>query len=82
MINDLNKRLLKLLKFTFNWENKPVDQSMISYYATHGSRLRKNNKPIRVGCNIWVIAEAYDYVIQFEPYQGVKKGKHVASFTK
>ena len=55
---------------------------MISYYATHGSRLRINNKPVQVGCNIWVLSEAYGYVIQFEPYQGAKKGKHVASSTK
>ena len=34
-----------------------------------------NNKPIRVGYNIWVLAETYGYVVWFEPYQGIKKGK-------
>ena len=35
-----------------------------------------NNKPIQMGYdNIWVLAEAYYYVVQFEPYQGVKKVK-------
>ena len=38
-----------------------------------------NNKPIWVGYNIWVLAEAYVYVVQFEPYQSVQKGKQVAS---
>ena len=39
---------------------------------------RINNKPIRVGFKIGVFAEAYDCVVQFEPYQGVQKGKQVA----
>ena len=34
-----------------------------------------NNKPSRVGCKIWVLAEAYGYVVQFERYQSVNKGK-------
>ena len=41
-----------------------------------------NKQQARVGYNIWVLAEAYDYVVQFVPYQGVKKGKQVASSTK
>ena len=41
-----------------------------------------HNKLNRVGCKIWVLAEAYGYVVQFEPYQSVKKGKQVASSTK
>ena len=41
-----------------------------------------NSKRIRVLYNIWVFAEAYGYVIQFEPYQGVQKGKQVALCTK
>ena len=32
--------------------------------------------------NIGVLAEAYGYVVQFEPYQGVKKEKQFASSTK
>ena len=59
-----------------------MDQSMISYFANHGSRHRINNKPIQVRHNIWVLAQAYGQVVQFEPDQGVKKGKQVASTTK
>ena len=56
---------------------------MIPCYGTHGSRQRINNKSIQDDYKIWVlVAEAYGYVIQFEPYQGVKKGKQVASSTK
>ena len=32
--------------------------------------------------NIWVIAEAYGSVVQFELYQGAKKGKQVTSFVR
>ena len=45
-------------------------------------RQQINNKPIQVGHNIWVLAEAYGYVVQFKPYQGVKKKKQVASSSK
>ena len=72
MINELNKRFLK---FTFNEEKKSINQSMITYSANHSSRQRISNKPIRVECKLWVLAETYHYVVQFEPYQGVKKGK-------
>ena len=41
-----------------------------------------NNKPIRAEYNIQVLAETFGYVFQFEPYQGVKKGKQVDSSTK
>ena len=79
MINELNKRFLK---FTFKGENKFIDQSMISHFANHDSRQQINNKPGLTECNIWVLAEAYGYLVQFKPYQGVKKGKVVASSTK
>ena len=48
---------------------------MISYFANHGTRQRINNKKIGVGHSIWVLPEVYGYVVQFKPYQGVKKGK-------
>ena len=35
-----------------------------------------------MGYNIWVFAEAYGFVVKFEPYQGVQKRKQVASSTK
>ena len=50
-----------------------IDESMIPYY---------NDKPISVEYNICALAEAYGYVVHFEPYQGVKKGKQVASSNK
>ena len=68
--------------FSFNWENKAVKQSMISYYANHRSRQRINNKPIWAGYNIWVLAEAHGYIVQIVPYEGEKKRKHIASSTK
>ena len=52
---------------------------MIPSFGTHDSKQRINNKPIRVGYMFWVLAEANGYVIQFEPYQGAKVGKPVAS---
>ena len=79
MIKDLNN---KFLKHSFNGKNKSVNESMIPYFGTHGSRQRINNKPIHVGFKFWVLAEAYGYVIQFEPYQGAKVGKPIASQTR
>ena len=35
-----------------------------------------------VGYKMWDFAEPYGYVVQFEPYQGVKRRKLVASSTK
>ena len=56
---------------------------MITYYWTHGSSQRINNKTIQGEYKIWVlIAEAYGYVVQFRPYHGAKKGKQVASSSK
>ena len=56
---------------------------MISYYRTHGSKKRINNKSIQEEYKIWVVvAEAYGYVVQFRPYQDGKEGKQVASYTK
>ena len=56
---------------------------MIPCYRTHGSRYRINIKSIKEEYKIWVLnAEAYGYVVHFRPYQGAKKGKQVASYTK
>ena len=59
---------------------KFIDESMIPYYSSHCSRQQINNKRIRVGFNIWVFAEACDYIVQFESYQGVEKGKQTPCF--
>ena len=56
---------------------------MVPCYGTYGSRQRISNKSIQEECKIWVlVAETYDYVVQFRPYQGAKKGKQFASSTK
>ena len=55
---------------------------MITCFANHSSRQKINNKSNRLGCKIWILAEAYGYVVQLESYQGVKKGKKVVSSTK
>ena len=55
---------------------------MIPCYRTHGSRQRIN-KSIQEEFKICVlVTEAYDYVVQFTPYQGAKKGKQFVSCTK
>ena len=41
--------------------------------------MNKQQADSRAKYNIWVLAEAFGYVFQFEPYQGVKKGKQVSS---
>ena len=54
----------------------------ISWYWTHGSK-QLINQPIKEEYKIWgLAAEAYDYVVQFRPYQSEKKGKQFASSTK
>ena len=56
---------------------------MIPYYGSHGSTQRINNKSTQKENKIWVlVAEAYDYVVQFRPCQSAKKGKQAASSTK
>ena len=56
---------------------------MISFYRTHGSRQRINNKLIQEQYKIWVlIAEVYGFVVQFRSYLGTKKGKKVACSAK
>ena len=73
---------MRFLKFSFFRENKSIDKSMIPYYETHDSRQQINNKPIRVGYNIWNLVEAYGYVVQSIPFQNIKKGKQVVFSTK
>ena len=63
------------LNFLCSGESKSIEKSMIPYQGNHRSRQQINSKPVQMGYNIWVLAEAYNYEVQFEPYQGVKKGK-------
>ena len=55
---------------------------MIPYYGTHSTGQQTTEKLIQVPCKIGVLAEAYGYVVQYEPYQCAKKGKEVAFLTK
>ena len=48
------------LQFSFNGENKSINESMIPYYGTHGKSQRINDKSIRMGYDIWVLAKPYD----------------------
>ena len=52
---------------------------MILYYGIHGSRQQIKNKSIQEGYKTWVLADPYGYVVQFERYEGAKKGKKVVS---
>ena len=79
MINELNKRFLK---FSLNDENKSIERIYYSLLANSWLWQIINNKPNRVGYNIWVPTEAYGYVAQFEPCHSVQKGKQVASSTE
>ena len=62
-----------------NAQKKSIERIYHSLLANSWQQQVMNNKPIWVGYNIWVLAEAYVYVVQFEPYQSVQKGKQVAS---
>ena len=76
IINYSNK---SSLKFSFNEGSKSIDESMTSYWRTHGSRQQINNKLIQTGYNIWVLSEAHGCLVQFELYQDVKKRKQIVS---
>ena len=60
------------LKFRGNNSNICVDESMIPYYGRNGYKQRIQNKMIKLGYNMWVLAKSNGYVVQFEPYQGAK----------
>ena len=48
---------------------------MVPYYGRNSSKQRIQNKPVRVGYKMWVMAEAFGYVLDFDVYQGAKGGK-------
>ena len=62
----------RCLKNRANLPNLSVDESMLPYYGRNNSKQRIQNKPIRVGYKMWVMAEDSGYVVQFDPYQGAK----------
>ena len=63
------------------FDNRPntpdlsVDESMILYYGRNNSKQWIQNKPVRSGYKMRVLAESNGYVINFDPYQGAKNGK-------
>ena len=54
---------------------------MISYFVNDNNGEQMNSKKIRVGCNIWVFAKSYGYVVQLEQYHCVKEDEKAAFFT-
>ena len=50
-----------------------VDEAMIPYFGKNNSKQRIQNKPVRVGYKMWVLAEESGYIVQFYPYQGAKQ---------
>ena len=67
---------------SFNGEDKSVKKLMVPFFETHGRRQRINSKPIHVGYKIWVLAEQYEYVIQFDSCHGAKSGMQIALKTR
>ncbi len=65
----MNQRFLKHLA---NFKNLSVDEAMLPYFGKNNSKQRIQNKPVRVGYKMWVLAEESGYVVQFDPYQGAK----------
>ena len=64
----------KCLQYFLNQEELSVDESMLPYYGRHSGKQRIIGKPVRMGYKMWVLATSDGYVVQFEPYQGAKKG--------
>lgn len=67
--NLINK---KFLRYRLNNPNLSVDEAMLPYFGRNSSKQRIQNKPVRVGYKMWVLAEDSGYVVQFDPYQGAK----------
>ena len=67
--NLFNKRFLKNRA---NLQHLSVDEAMLPYFGKNNSKQRIQNKPVRVGYKMWVLAEDSGYVVQFDPYQGAK----------
>ena len=62
-------------KYAPNKETTAVDESMVPYFGNHGAKQRIQNKSVRVGYKMWVLAERSGYIVYFDPYQGAKNGK-------
>ena len=62
----------KCLKLRPNSPNLSVDEAMLPYFGRNRCKQRMQNKPVRVGYKMWVLAEESGYVVGFDPYQGAK----------
>ena len=62
--NLINERCLK---YRLNNPNLSIDEAMLPYFGRNSSKKRIQNKPVRVGYKLWVLAEDSGYVIQFDP---------------
>ena len=62
----------RCLQNRVNAPNLSVDEAMLPYFGRNSSKQRIQNKPVRVGYKMWVLAESTGYVVQFDPYQGAK----------
>ena len=55
---------------------------MLLYYGRNNSKQRMQNKPVRSGYKMWVLAESLGYVINFDTYQGAKNGMSMRASEK
>ena len=65
----------RCFKYRPNTVDLSVGESMLPYFGRNGRKQRIQNKPVRSGYKMWVLAESNGYVINFDPYQGAKNGK-------
>ena len=52
--------------------NISIDETMVPYYGSHGSKQHIHGKPIRFGYKLWSACTPSGYLIHFIPYQGSK----------
>ena len=57
----------RCVEFRPNSENLSVDESTLLYYGRNNSKQRIQNKPIRSGFKMWVLAEPLGYAVNFDP---------------
>ena len=68
----------RCLQYCPDCDDLSVDESTTPYYGGNCSKQHTKNKPVRVGYKMWVLAESFGYIVQFDPYQGTKqKSVHV-----
>lgn len=54
-------------------ENQPkspdlsADESILPYYGWNNSKQQMQNKPVRSGYKMWILAASPEYVVNFDP---------------